>query len=326
MILAGDVGGTKSRLALFEKKEETFIPKDSEIFVSQDFSSLEEVIRIFLDKHQKSVSKVCIGVPGPVTKGASKALNLHWTMQEDKIRETVGIEKVKLVNDLVAMTSAIPLLGEDDLWTLNPGEPSHNSATCAALAPGTGLGQAALFFDSNHHCHIVPSEGGHAGFSPFNEIETELLKFLQSKHGHVSFERILSGPGLLNIYHFLKETGRAKEPPELKSRMQNGNPAAVVSMTGQDEEFEICVKALDIFTSVLGSQAGNLVLTFIATGGIYLGGGIPPKIGKKLSDGTILDAYFNKGRLTDLVQKTPLHVIRDECAPLLGAASIASEL
>jgi glucokinase len=325
MILAGDVGGTKARLALYETKDGSFIRQQTETFASQDFASVEEVVQAFLQKHKAGVSRVCIGVPAPVVEGIAKPANLPWELSETRLTRALGMTAVKLVNDLVATTSALPFLSADDLVTLHPGQLTGRETTMAVLAPGTGLGQSFLFKGANQNT-IIPSEAGHADFAPNSDLEIKLLRYLQTIFRRVSYERVTSGPGLVNIYNFLKDTGEATEPPELAERMAGENPAAVISSAGQTGEYEICVKALDLFVSVLGAQAGNLVLTILATGGVYLGGGMPPKILNKLRDGAIVASYLNKGRLSNLVAKTPLYVIRDDHAALLGAAYLASTL
>ncbi len=325
MILAGDTGGTKTRLALYEQSQGKLLRRQTETFVSGDFPSLEEIIRTFLSKNHISVKKACFGVPGPIVAGRAQSTNLPWLTDEAHIVRALGIASVKLVNDLVATTSSIPFLSPDDLLTVHQGLPTGRETTFGVLAPGTGLGQAFLYKQGEQFI-ALPSEGGHADFAPNNEIEIALLKYLLAKFRRVSYERVLCGPGLVNIYNFLKDTGVAAEPPELKKRMAEENPAVVISAAGQSGEFAICVQALDIFASILGAQAGNLVLTMLATGGIYLGGGIPPKISQKLMDGTAVAAYVNKGRLSDFVKAVPLYVIRDDHAALLGSAYLASKL
>ena len=325
MILVGDVGGTKTRLALYESKKEKMICLEKEDFSSAKYQGLEGIVNEYLRKRKKEVEAACFGVPGPVINGESRATNLPWFLNERSVVEQTAVKKVKLINDLVALTSAVPHLSSGELSVLHEGKEVDKSSPRAVLAPGTGLGQAFLYYDGERH-HVHASEGGHIDFAPNSEVESQLLKHLQSKFGHVSYERILCGPGLVNIYEFLKDGGYASEPPELRDRLEQGNAAAVISTAGQNREFELCVKALDLFVTILGAQAGNLVLTLLATGGVYLGGGIPPKIAKKLSDGTILKSYFDKGRLSHLVEKTPLFIIKDDHAALLGLAYVAAQL
>jgi glucokinase len=325
MILAGDTGGTKTRLALYEQMAGSFIRRQTETFVSPDFPSLQEIIRTFLARHQVSVKKACFGVPGPVVHGRAESTNLPWITDEKQIVQAVGITAVRLVNDLVATTSSLPFLSADDLLTLHAGAPKGQETRFAVVAPGTGLGEGYLHKTADQFL-ALPSEGGHTDFAPNTALEFELLKYLQKKFGRVSYERVLCGPGLVNIYAFLKDTGVAPEPPELAKRMREENPAALISATGQSGKFEICAKTLDIFAAVLGAKAGNAALTMVTTGGVYLGGGIPPKIAQKLADGAVVNAFLNKGRLSDLMTTIPLHVIRDDHAALLGSAYLASML
>jgi len=325
MILAGDTGGTKTRLALYELDGAKLHRQTTETFVSRDYPGLEEIVDVFLDRNRATVKAACFGVPGPVVNGAAKTTNLPWQLQEEKIAQTVGINAVRLVNDLVATTAAIPHFSPDELFTLYEGSLESEKKICAVLAPGTGLGQAFLFRDNGHY-HVIASEGGHSDFAPTNELEIELLHYLKKKFEHVSYERVLCGPGLHNIYNFLKNSERALEPAELAIRFAGKDPSAVIAAAGLAGEFDICAKALDIFASILGAQAGNLALTLLATGGVYLGGGIPPKILPKIKEGATVASYLDKGRLSDVVKKTPLYVIRDDHAALLGAASLAMEM
>jgi glucokinase len=325
MILAGDTGGTKTRLALYEQIAESFIRRQTETFVSPDFPNLQEIIRTFLARHHVSVQKACFGVPGPVVNGRAASTNLPWITDEKQIAQAVGITSVRLVNDLVATTSSLPFLRADDLLTLHPGAPMGEETRFGVVAPGTGMGEGYLYRTAEQLL-ALPSEGGHTDFAPNSAREIELLKYLQKKFGRVSYERILCGPGLVNIYNFLKDTGAAPEPLELAQRMREENPAAIISATGQNGEFEICAKTLDIFVSVLGAKAGNVALTMVTTGGVYLGGGIPPKIIQKLADGAVVKAFHHKGRLSEFMKTIPLYVIRDDHAALLGSAYLASLL
>lgn len=325
MILAGDVGGTKARLALYQFQDGSFARQHTQTFNSADFSGVEEVVQTFLRKHNARVSKVCIGIPAPIVEGKARPANLAWELDEARLANMLGINAVRLVNDLVATTAAVPFLSEEDLIVLHRGELTGKEKIYGVLAPGTGLGEGFLIRGPNQN-EVISSEGGHVDFAPTNDTEIALLQYLQKQHQHVSYERVLSGPGLIGIYNFLKDTGREVQPAELTARMRTENQAAVISQAALAHEFEICVRALDIFVSVLGAQAGNMVLTVWATGGIYIGGGMPPKILPKLADGSILTSYLNKGRVTNFVQKTPLYVIRDDHAALLGAAYLASTL
>lgn len=326
MILAGDTGGTKTRLALYDFTGGKLRRMQTEQFVSREHATLEEIVRPFLVKHHVSVSKACFGVPGPVVNGKAVTTNLPWALDEKHLAGALNIPAVTLVNDLVATIAAAPLFTDDDLLVLHQSKQTDRGEKMfGILAPGTGLGQAFLFYHAGQP-QILASEGGHADFAPTTEIELELLRYLMKKFARVSWERVLSGPGLVNIYNFLKETGVAPEPPALSKRLREKDPAAVIASAGLAGEYEICERALDIFASILGAQAGNLVLTLMASGGLYLGGGIPPKICQKLADGTTVDSYVKKGRLSNIVEQTPLYVIRDDYAALLGAAHLATTI
>ncbi len=340
MFLAGDVGGTKTRLALYQLEDRRSIRRQIDTFVSRDYRSLEEVVRVFLERQKTSVTRACFGVPGPVVNGEARATNLPWKLNEKQISKALNIPNIRLINDLVATATAVPNLTSDRLLTLHEGElsntvnkdlqgdhsknPKIEDGTFGVLAPGTGFGQAFIYNRSGQR-HIIASEGGHADFAPTNEIEIGLFQYLKLKYNRVSYERVLSGPGLVNIYNFLKDTGHASEPPELRERLREEDPGKVITTAGKTGEYGLCVKTLDIFASILGAQAGNMVLTLMATGGIYLGGGIPAGIYKKLADGTTVNSYLKKGRLAYLVEKTPLYVVLDDHTALLGAAYIASE-
>lgn len=327
-ILAGDVGGTKTRLALYgEEKGGLVVPENMESYPSAQFGRLAEIVDDFLAKHQVSVERACFGVPGPVIDGRAKTTNLPWQLDETSLGRDLNIAQVKLVNDLAATTASLPYLDAEVFKTLHGKDlPDWHDCICAVLAPGTGLGQAYLWCEGDRR-HAFATEGGHVDFAPNSDLEVELYQYLQKKFGHVSYERAVCGPGLVNIYEFLKYTGKAPEPPQLRERLENADDRAVViSDAGLAEEFEICVQTLDVFASVLGAQAGNMVLNLLATGGVFLGGGIPPKLIKKLSDGTTVKAYLAKGRLSRLVEATPLFVIEDDRAALHGAAHLAQEM
>jgi glucokinase len=336
MILAGDVGGTKTRLAFCQLENGRIIKQQTDTFISRDYSCLEEVVQSFINKYDVSVTKSCFGVPGPVVNGEAKATKLPWHFKEEHIRNELNIPTVKLVNDLVATAAAVPHLMPEDLYVLHEGEQpgfpvedqssrvKKEEGVIGILAPGTGLGQAYIYTNAGQRC-ILASEGGHADFAPTNEVEVKLFQYLKPKYDHVSYDRVLSGPGLNSIYTFLKETGFAPEPPELEKRLREEDPGKVITTTGKTGEYELCAEALNIFASLLGAQAGNMVLNLMATGGIYLGGGIPTGICEKLADGITVNSYLKKGRLSYLVKKTPLYVILDDHTALLGAAYIASE-
>ncbi len=334
IILAGDAGGTKTRLALYRMTGPQHRP-DLECLAVTDFESgsapsLEVIVREFLERHDRmgGIKAACMGVPGPIVQGTVRATNLPWQIEEDAFAGNLGIPRFRLVNDHVATAAAIPLLRPEDTEALHPGLDDRESRIFALLAPGTGLGQAYLLLDEHGRCQPFPSEGGHVEFAPRDELEFDLLKYLLDKfRTRVSVERVLSGPGLVNIYSFLRDQSHCEVPDSLREEMATARqPAAVVSAHGMTGRFPICVRALDIFAGLLGSRAGDIVLTYLSTGGLYLGGGIPPKIIGKLREGRTVEAYLRKGRLSPLVESTPMRVIMNERAALLGAALIAAGL
>lgn len=324
MFLAGDVGGTKTRLAIFTAEKGKLTRKETEQYKSNAFPNLEAIIQEFLGKHPTKINNACFGVPGPVVNGTVKITNLPWQLSEKEIAKTVGFKTVKLVNDLVATAAAIPHFQPADLHVLYEGESERDKSVAAVVAPGTGLGQAMLY-RTDKKTYVLPSEGGHACYAPASELEIELLLYLKRKYGIVVNERVMCGPGLYNIYEFLRESGYGEEPAELKEMFTKEDPAAVISKTGLAGQYDLCSRALDLFSSILGSHAGDMVLTLMATGGVYLGGGIPPKIISKLSEGGTVQAFLNK-KLANVVKATPLYVIKDDFAALMGAAHLASEL
>jgi glucokinase len=333
-ILAGDVGGTKTRLALCERTEprtrHALDDRSVAEFESNSALSLEEIVRGFLERHNAAgrIEAACIGVPGPVVGGAVRATNLPWVIEERAFGENLGIKKVRLVNDHAATAAVLPLLEPADLITLHPGRKDRECRVFAILAPGTGLGQAYSVLGADGRHHPFPSEGGHVEFAPKDELEFGLLKYLQEKlHKRVSIERVLSGPGIMNIYSFLRDRSYCDAPEALRAEIAAApTPAAVVTDHGLKGTLPICVQTLDIFARLLGSQAGDLVLTYLSTGGLFLGGGIPPKVAVKLQEGATVEAYLRKGRLSPLVEMTPLHIIKNDRTALLGAAAIAESL
>ncbi len=301
-----------------------------DVLPSTGAATLEEIVRGFLKRHPIAgrLDAACIGVPGPVLDGSVRATNLPWVIEGKSFGENLGIPKVRLVNDHVATAAALPLLTLEDLITLHPGRTERERRAYAILAPGTGLGQAYSLLGNDGRHHPFPSEGGHVEFAPKDELEFELLKYLKDKlRKRVSIERVLSGPGIMNIYSFLRDRSYCDEPEALRAEIAAAPaPTAVVSGHGLSGKYAICSMALDIFARVLGSHAGDVVLTYLSTGGVFLGGGIPPRVTAKLQAGGTVEAYLRKGRLSPLVEMTPLHIIQNDRAALLGAAAIAASL
>ena len=325
LILAGDIGGTKTNLALFSIEGNKLHTVLQRTFPSATFSGLIPVIREFLQSGQHAIDAACFGIAGPVVEGVVKTPNLPWLVQRDELRSELKVEAVELLNDLEAAAYGIFTLDETEFATLNQGTVFH-SGTKALIAAGTGLGQSVLYHDGAHFRPLA-SEAGHADFAPRNDLEIELLRYLIGRYVHVSYERVLSGPGLVNIYQFLKDTGRFEEPKWLADRFSSGEDSgAVVTKTALSNEAEISVKALDLFVSIYGAEAGNLALRAKSVRGLYVGGGIAPKILSKLRDGTFMQAFARKGRYTELLQSVPVQVILNEETALRGAAYHAAFL
>ena len=320
-VLAGDIGGTKTNLGLFLKGKERPVPKVIETFSSQNAPDLEHIIRQFLEIHPAPVTHACFGVAGPVVNGKSKTTNLPWNISEDRIKKQFNFHHVKLINDLTATAMAIPLLNKDEFFPLNRAG-SIKDQNLALIAPGTGLGKAMLIYQNGRYLP-VPSEGGHADFAPNSEAEMKLWQYLHQHYGHVSIERVVSGSGLVNIYNWLKDSGRLNEPDWLKQKLKEMDPAKAITEAALASKDPGCVEALNMFVSIFGSAAGNLALTGITTGGVYLGGGIPPKILSKLKEDIFMEAFTNKGRFKGFLEKIPVKVVLNDKAALIGAAYCA---
>ena len=326
MLLVGDIGGTKTDLALYDVNQalgtEDPQPEIQATFRSRDFSSLEGVIQQFLFNKSVLPLKAVFGVAGPVKAGASHITNLPWVISETMLKQTFNLTGVKLLNDLAAIAHAVPYLTEQDLEPLN-GELIDRTLgkNKAVLAPGTGLGEAFLIYADGKH-HVVASEGGHVDFAPKSLFEIELLKHLLGKFNHVSYERVCSGAlGIPNIYDYLKNNRYAAEVTDVEVALQEAlDPTPIIVQAALEEKSDLCVQTLSAFMSILGSEAGNLALKVMATGGVYLGGGIPPRILSKLKDGTFMAAFAKKGRFSDMLAHVPVYVILHKKPALLGAA------
>ena len=327
MYLVGDIGGTKTDLALFAT-DNILQPVHKATFKSADFKSLEAVAQTFLAGKNITVSKAVFGVAGPVVHGTSNITNLPWKIAEETLCQELHLTSAKLLNDLEAIAYAVPHLPPEALATINNVAANTSlSKHKAVIAPGTGLGEAILFYHTNGY-HIIASEGGHASFAPTTLFEIELLKSLLGKLSHVSYERVCSGGlGIPNIYNYLKENRYAKENPEIATAIKDGaDPTPVIIQAGLQESCELCITTLNAFVAILGSEASNLALKVMAMGGIYLGGGIPPRILPKLKDGTFMAAFVKKGRFSEMLSQVPVYVILHQQPGLLGAAYYAAEM
>lgn len=324
MILAGDIGGTKTVIGLFEQAGSGLQAVREETFPSKSHATLEAILDRFLGGWSRpALRSACFGVAGPVIEGRSKTTNLPWELDEPSLEKALKIPRVKLLNDLEATAYGMLHLDPTDLCVLQPG--LKHRGNIAVIAAGTGLGQGMLYWDGQHH-HPIASEGGHADFAPRTELEVDLFNYLRREFGRVSFERLLSGPGLFNIYRFLRDSGHAAEPEWLRQRIAQGDPGAVISQIGLAGEHPLCTRSLDLFISIYGAEAGNLALKALAVGGVYVAGGIAPKILPRLQDGTFIRAFTDKGRLSDLLRSIEVKVALNPRAPLIGAAHYALRL
>jgi glucokinase len=323
MIVAGDVGGTKVHLALYGFRQGKLVHVRDERFPAAEFTGLEDIVRRFISESgSPEVTAACFGVPGPVRGGRLRLTNLPWVLDSRELSDHLHIAHVFLINDLEANGYGIPELTPDQLSTLNVGDPSA-VGNRAVVSAGTGLGEAILVWNGKTHIPM-PSEGGHTDFGARNPLEAELLVYLTKKlNGRVSYERVVSGPGLHNIYTFLRDEQKMEEPSWLADRMKTEDPNAVIGEVAELGTSDLCVKTLDMFVASYGAEAGNMVLKALAIGGVYLGGGIAPKILKTMHNGVFLQAFTDKGRLSDLCIHTPVHIILESRAALLGAAAYA---
>jgi len=321
MILAGDIGGTHARLAFFQSQNGHLTPVAEGVFPSRDHSGLDEIVGQFVAKQSLRPDVACFGVAGPVRNGKVETSNLPWTVEASRLAGELHLPSALLINDLEANAWGIASLGDQDQIALNrvKGMPVGNQAVISA---GTGLGEAGLFWNGNGY-EIFASEGGHCDFAPRTELEIELLRYLVARFGHVSFERIVSGPGLVNVYNFLRDTHRGEEPQWLTDELAQGDQAAAISRAAVAGKSVLAEHALDLWISIYGAEAGNLALKLMATGGVFLGGGIAPKIVSKLSGLLFMQAFVSKGRLQPLLESIPVKVITNDKIALFGAARYA---
>jgi glucokinase len=322
MLLAGDIGGTKTDLAVFTVEHGPRVPIAQKRFSSGDYPSLEAIARAFIAEIDLPVTWACFAVAGPVIDGQATLTNLPWVVDEAGLQDGLRLELVSLLNDLEATAVAVPHLQRDELHILQEGITVPGGAI-AVIAPGTGLGEAFLTWDgSRYHAH--PSEGGHTNFGPTNRRETELLRYLQARWARVSYERVCSGRYIPDLYDFLKDEGRTQESPDVRAELatvQDRTPTIMAAALRSPGPDPLCLETLNLFVSILGSEAGNLVLTVLATGGVYIAGGIPPRLLAGMSGGgqRFLTSFRDKGRLSPMLARVPVHVVVESVA-LLGAA------
>ena len=322
MILAGDIGGTHARIATFTLDGGRVRLVSEQIYPSHEHQNLESALRAFLTTHHVTASTACFGVAGPVRKGIAVLPNLGWTVDAASLAHEIGIERAGLINDLEANAYGIAALDASDLSVINGGA-ADATGNAAVISAGTGLGQAGLYWDGKI-LRPFACEGGHADFAPTDPLQTEMLSWLRQQYTHVSWERVLSGNGLFTIYRFLRDTGRGEEPAWLTEELEHGDPPPVITRAALEKRSPLCEMALDLVIVLLGAEAANLALKIMATGGVYLGGGIAPRILGRLKEPAFVRAFTNKGRMSDMLSAIPVKVILNDSAALLGAARCAA--
>ncbi|HEX5337239.1 MAG TPA: glucokinase [Gallionella sp.] len=322
-VLAGDIGGTKTRLATIEVAGAQLRIVREVSYPSRDYETFDALLTDFLSATE-SPSYAAFGVAGPVQGQKVQTTNLPWFIDADALQRQFGFARCALLNDLEATACGLPALTEEDLLTLQPGTPQA-SGNAAVIAAGTGLGEAGLFWDGQRH-HPFATEGGHTSFSPGNEQEIALLRHLQMQHRHVSWERVVSGMGLLDMHEFLRIHRHAAVPQWLADEMRDGDAAAAISAAALSGRDEVCVETLEWFVRLYGAEAGNLALKVMSCGGLYIGGGIAPKILPLLQSGAFIEAFLNKGRRRDVLETMPVRVILNDRAALFGPALRAAQL
>lgn len=321
MILAGDIGGTNTRIALFDHDAGKLKLARERVYSSRDHKSLDEIVGLFLDEAATRAATACFGIAGPVLNGMANVSNLAWVVDAGKLARERSIENVWLINDLEAHAHGINDLDPGDLITLNPGKPGPGNA--ALIAAGTGLGEAGMFWDGTQH-RAFAGEGGHADFAPSNDLERDLHGYLMKKFGHVSCERVLSGPGIKNIYDFLRDSKTEQEPQWLKDELDRApDPAVLISQYGLEGKAAICDRTLDVFANAYGAEAGNLALRILAVNGVFVSGGIAGKTLARIKGSLFMGAFVAKGRMRPMLESVPVKVIVNPHIGLLGAARYA---
>jgi glucokinase len=325
MLIVGDIGGTKTALAVYDPEIGARQPVKKKIYPSGKYASLEAMLKEFVKDVDEHITQACFGVAGPVLDDQARVTNLSWVIQKDSLSQALGGVPVWLLNDLGSIANGIPFLEDSDLETIHDGESVEHGAI-AVIAPGTGLGEAFMTWNGTRY-QAHPSEGGHVDFAPSGPTQLELLNFMAPRFGHVSYERVCSGTGLPNLYDFLLYSGKYEEPDWLREQIdQTDDPNPVIVKAALEGRAEIAEQTLALFVSILGGEAGNLTLKILATGGVYLGGGIPPRILPQLKAPAFMETFVAKGRFSEILEKVPVHVILHPEAALFGAACYAIEM
>ena len=319
MILAGEIGATGTRLAAFEKEGSRLQLVVEKTYMSQEHSSLSEIIAAFIKAEGIAAHSACFGVAGPVRRGRSKISNLPWVIDSRDLAKQLKLDSVGMINDLEAYAYGIDGLDSKDFVTLNAGS-EDAEGNRAVISARTGLGVAGLYWDGYRH-HPFACEGGHSDFAPRNALEMELLVYLQKKYGRISYERLLSGPGIKNIYDFLRDAHKAEEPQWLKDQIAAApDPPAVISQLAQEGKSAICDQTLSIFVSIYGAETGNCALNFLSTGGIFIGGSVAAKNVPKMKDPIFMESFLDKGRMVDLLKEIPVTIVLNDDSGIIGAA------
>jgi glucokinase len=322
VILAGDIGGTNARLGLFEPDGTRLRKIVTTRLPSREHASLEEIVERFLGEVHGPIRRACFAVAGPVSAGRVAATNLAWTVDSGDLARVVGLDTVRLINDLEAIAHGLGELDDTDVTVLHSGLPG-SEGNRAIIAAGTGLGEAGAYWDGRRH-HPFACEGGHGDFGPRTDIEMELLSHLLRKHDRVSWERVLSGSGLHEIYEFLRDSGRGQEPGWLTSELAKDPPPVVISRAARDGRSDLCRDAVNLFVSIYGAEAGNLALKLMARGGVWIGGGIAPNVLPHVKKSIFMDAFLAKGRMRSLLETMSVRLILNDDVGLLGAARHAA--
>jgi glucokinase len=319
MILAGEIGATRTRLAAFNSEGNRLECVVQKTYMSQEHAGLSEILPQFTRTEGIPVHSACFGVAGPVRNGRSKISNLPWTIDSRELAAQLKLPSVGLLNDMEAYAYGIDALDSKDFVTLNEGS-EDAEGNRALISAKTGLGVAGLYWDGHRH-HPFACEGGHADFAPTNDIQMELLSYLRKKYDRVSYERILSGPGIRNIYEFLRDTHKAEEPAWLREQIDAAHdPSPLISQFALEGKAAICEQALSIFVGVFGAEAGNSALQYMSTGGIFIGGTIAAKIVPKMKEPVFLESFLDKGRLEVLLNDMPVKIVLNDDCGLSGAA------
>ncbi len=324
VILAGDVGGTKTYLAFFDSLEGGFKPFAQARYSTPHFADLGALLAAFVEEAGRRPQRVVLGVPGAVRQVPIQAVNLPWTIDPADLQRALDLQDVHLLNDLQATSYGTQLLQDEDVVVLNEGV-ADTEGNVAVIAAGTGLGEGGLCWDGARYV-AVASEGGHADFAPADALQTELWHYLQERFGHVSWERLVSGPGLAHLYDFLRDSGRGVEQEWLRQQLQEGDRSDAIAQAALQGRCALAAAALDLFVDLYGAETGNLALKLIATGGVFVGGGIAPKILDKLQQGRFMQAFLAKGRMREVLREVPVKVVLNDKTGLMGAAYWGSQL